>query len=255
MSADYDKRYPPDRPGEEANDDARVWRVYRDRAADADEDIIGGWHKTLDVLLIFAGLFSAVSTAALTSYIDRQKQLEADSVKYLTTALLAVLRNQPITGDIFSPTKYKSPLTARWVTALWLVSLVIALIVALLAILVKQWLGEYSSRMRAPAASHRHWATRHITLHSGLDRWKLDAFISGLPVALHLSLFLFLAGLVMFFWSLSLTMAVCTLAMTSSVLAFYIATLIAPLISADCPTQTPLLDQSKTVFDIVMRKL
>ncbi|KAH7102107.1 hypothetical protein BKA62DRAFT_701474 [Auriculariales sp. MPI-PUGE-AT-0066] len=135
MSGDYDKKYPPDRPGEEAGADARVWRVYRDRASDVDEDIIGGWNKTLDVLLIFAGLFSAVATALL---VEAQKQLEPDQAKYLTAAFLAVHLNQSISDDRFNPATYAPSLQARWVAALWLVSLVIALVVALLAILAKQ---------------------------------------------------------------------------------------------------------------------
>jgi hypothetical protein len=39
--------------GEEASDNARVWRIYQDRAKERDEDQIDGWNKTLDILLIF----------------------------------------------------------------------------------------------------------------------------------------------------------------------------------------------------------
>ena len=75
MATDFDKRYPPDkcdllaareevfvltvaihRLGQETSGNARVWRVYRDRANDMDQDVIGGWNKTLDVLLIFVRL-------------------------------------------------------------------------------------------------------------------------------------------------------------------------------------------------------
>jgi len=99
MATEFERRYPPDRCdhcatrqnvvvlisivnrlGEETSSNARVWRIYRDRANDADQDVVDGWNKTLDVLLIFvraaileaqllilsqAGLFSAVSTAFL----------------------------------------------------------------------------------------------------------------------------------------------------------------------------------------------
>jgi len=49
--------------GEEAADNARVWKLYRDRVSDRDDNTIDGWNRTLDILLIFAGLFSAVATA------------------------------------------------------------------------------------------------------------------------------------------------------------------------------------------------
>jgi len=61
------------------DDNARVWKVYRDRAKEQDDDLFEAWKETLDVLLVFvrkttltlswaqrnhqAGLFSAICTA------------------------------------------------------------------------------------------------------------------------------------------------------------------------------------------------
>jgi len=39
--------------GDEANDNARVWRLYHDRADEQDQDRLAGWHDTLNILLIF----------------------------------------------------------------------------------------------------------------------------------------------------------------------------------------------------------
>ena len=39
--------------GAAAASNARVWRVYRDRATGADNDLIEGWYDTLNTLLIF----------------------------------------------------------------------------------------------------------------------------------------------------------------------------------------------------------
>ena len=50
---EFNRKYPPDRFGEEATDTARVWKVYRDAATEADKVELDGWNKTLDVLLIF----------------------------------------------------------------------------------------------------------------------------------------------------------------------------------------------------------
>ena len=41
------------RYGEEASENARVWKLYRNRASELDNDQIEGWNKTLDILLIF----------------------------------------------------------------------------------------------------------------------------------------------------------------------------------------------------------
>ena len=39
--------------GAAAAPNARVWRVYRDRATGADNDLIEGWYDTVNTLLIF----------------------------------------------------------------------------------------------------------------------------------------------------------------------------------------------------------
>lgn len=35
------------------DDNARVWKVYRDEATSYDTNMFDGWNKTLDILLIF----------------------------------------------------------------------------------------------------------------------------------------------------------------------------------------------------------
>ncbi|KAG6864440.1 hypothetical protein C0993_008881, partial [Termitomyces sp. T159_Od127] len=37
---DYNQRYSPDEPGKEAEDNARVWKVYLDEAGEYDMDMI-----------------------------------------------------------------------------------------------------------------------------------------------------------------------------------------------------------------------
>jgi hypothetical protein len=49
----HEKEYPPDRYGEETGKNARVWKVYRDKVNERDADLLDGWNKTLDILLLF----------------------------------------------------------------------------------------------------------------------------------------------------------------------------------------------------------
>lgn len=62
---DYEKKYPEDAYGKEFDDDARVWKVYMDEAELFDVELTDGWKDTVDVLLVFAGLFSAVVATLL----------------------------------------------------------------------------------------------------------------------------------------------------------------------------------------------
>jgi len=43
-------------PGEAAGDNGRVWKIYRDRVKDIDDDLIEGWNDTLNTLLVFVRL-------------------------------------------------------------------------------------------------------------------------------------------------------------------------------------------------------
>ncbi|KAH7087936.1 hypothetical protein BKA62DRAFT_598197, partial [Auriculariales sp. MPI-PUGE-AT-0066] len=132
---------------------ARVWRVYRDRVTDLDDDLLDGWHKTLDVLLIFIGLFSAVATAFI---IESSKRLQPDFSEITAKGVIALLSqaNPSIITPVI-PSLDSVELTARamWINGLWFASLTLALVDALLAILGKQWLVEYASKQRQPAAS------------------------------------------------------------------------------------------------------
>ncbi|KAF8204504.1 hypothetical protein K438DRAFT_563981 [Mycena galopus ATCC 62051] len=242
----HEKEYPPDRYGEEAGKNARVWKVYRDKVNERDADLLDGWNKTLDILLLFAGLFSAVSTAFV---IESYQNLQPDFTEYtanatLFTAITLAGGSVNVTLPVLQlPQDFAPTEGAQWINALWFTSLALALVVSLLAILAKQWLTEYNSRMLAPVASQRRWVWRHLAYNNGLDTWKLPAFISTLPLILHVSLFLFLAGLVVFLWDLDRVIAYIILGLTLLVLVFYVVAFMLPLWKGDCPTATPLLRQ------------
>lgn len=149
----------------------------------------------------------------------------------------------PVDPDTFMPSS-----AARWTNGLWFMSLMISLVVSLLAILAKQWLEEYATRMRAHTASPRHWAWRHLVFNRGLTKYGLDAFISMLPVLLHLALFLFFAGLVIFLWELDIIIAKFILIASGAAFLIYVGTTLAPYWKADIPTVTPLHAYGRWIY-------
>ncbi|KZV86404.1 hypothetical protein EXIGLDRAFT_622038, partial [Exidia glandulosa HHB12029] len=128
---------------------ARVWKVYKDEVTPHDKSLLDGWNKTLDILLIFAGLFSAVATAFI---IESYKLLQPDYEEYIANALFIALSTRNGSGaldqvlDLASPSDFAALGSSRWLNGLWFTSLVLSLIVAFLCILLKQWLEEYNSR-------------------------------------------------------------------------------------------------------------
>lgn len=56
LDEEWNRKYPPDKIGEEMTDNARVWKVYADEAVKFDQDRLTQWNGTLDVLLLFVRL-------------------------------------------------------------------------------------------------------------------------------------------------------------------------------------------------------
>ncbi len=53
---DYKARYPPDPHSQEMSDNARIWPIYLEEAADFDANMLAEWRDTIDVLLVFVRL-------------------------------------------------------------------------------------------------------------------------------------------------------------------------------------------------------
>ncbi|KZV85829.1 hypothetical protein EXIGLDRAFT_681498, partial [Exidia glandulosa HHB12029] len=228
-------------------DAARVWKVYRKEAMAFDNTLLEGWSSTLDILLIFAGLFSAVATAFV---IESYQLLQPDNSAYTAAALYILVSASNHSAGITLPPppdlSFSSPLT-RWINGLWFTSILISLTVALLSILVKQWITEYRARNNASAKSPRDWARRHQLYSQALNAWPVAEVVSFLPVMLHLSLFLFFAGVVAFLWNLDQAIGIWFIVLGSSLAVFYSACTLMPLYVPQCPTSTPLVSQMRKI--------
>ncbi|KZV91435.1 hypothetical protein EXIGLDRAFT_615673, partial [Exidia glandulosa HHB12029] len=145
---DFKEKYPPDRElGHELDDTARVWKVYRGEAIDHDDALLKTWNETVNILLTFAGLFSAAVTSFVAVSTD---DLKPDPNAYVATLLYAL--GNATAASAFAHLSPPPPLDAaptslaRVVNGFWYTSLFLSLAAALLCILVKQWLDEYTAR-------------------------------------------------------------------------------------------------------------
>ncbi|PBK88555.1 hypothetical protein ARMGADRAFT_937203, partial [Armillaria gallica] len=122
-----------------------IWSIYLDEAANFDASMLAEWQDTFDVLLVFAGLFSAV---LITFVIQTSQNMQPDYNQASTLLLLEILKATVLNGsqisipssltDFFSPS-----CSDKWLNSLWFVSLTLSLITDLVAVLVKQWLHQY----------------------------------------------------------------------------------------------------------------
>lgn len=130
--------------------------------------------------------------------------------------------------------------STRLINGLWSTSLVCTLTVALISMLVKQWLQSYSSSNTSN--DPRTWARVRQHCISRIYRWRICCIITALPLLLHASLSLFLVGFAVLFWTADVIIGIVTALLISIIFVFYGTTFFLPLIHPDCPFESPLLE-------------
>jgi hypothetical protein len=126
-----------------------------------------------------------------------------------------------------------------WVNALWFLSLVISLTCALLATLLQQWARRYLKITQSRYRPHKRARIRAF-FSEGVERCLLPWTVETLPTLLHLSLFLFFAGLVVFLCNVNLTIFKLVLSWVSLCTTLYGCITCMPIFRHDSPYYTPL---------------
>ncbi|PBK62075.1 hypothetical protein ARMSODRAFT_850690, partial [Armillaria solidipes] len=192
-----------DPPFEEAGPTARVWQTYVDESLTHDAKMVANERDKVNILLVFAGLFSAIVSAFIA---QSSSNLQPDYDKlsaYLLFDLINIQRalanGTSLDGIRTSGADPTGPFTPKildsCVNGLWFASLTLSLATALFAVLANEWHYHYLSPISGdPQVRSRIRQFRYI----GLRRWHVNGFTALLPLMLHLSLGLFLLGLVLY---------------------------------------------------------
>lgn len=184
-----------------------------------------------------AGLFSAVNTSFI---INMQSTLNPDPF-YTTNVLLGMLLQTanssfvPPSNQPYAPWHGPGTLVI-WIQSLTYASLCASLLAALGAVLGKQWLSNFKRSGRGTIDDRGR--QRQMKL-DGLRTWHFDAVLQFLPSLLQISLLLFGIALSASLWIMSRTIAAIVITSTSLGFTFYLTIILASLIAADCPFQTP----------------
>ncbi|CAA7263117.1 unnamed protein product [Cyclocybe aegerita] len=167
------------------------------------------WKDEVQNILIFAGLFSAVVTAFL---VETYKNLQPDpneTAVLLLARIVAHLENQsnaPASppDSVIGPSE--APFTpsnsAIRVNAFWFLSLVLSLTTVLIGITSLQWIREHQSYPEY-FSPQQTFTLLHMRTQM-LQKWRVSAFFSSLPLLLALGLIFFLIGLADFLVSLGI---------------------------------------------------
>lgn len=223
--------------GDEKDAKSRFWATYTREATDYDGEFLEKYQSDMDIVLIFAGLFSAVNTSFI---VNMQSNLNPDPMS-TTNALLAMLlqtANSSFVSQSDPPyAPWQGPSTSViWVQSLIYASLCASLLAALGAVLGKQWLSNFKRSSRGTVDDRGR--QRQMKL-DGLRTWHFDSVLQFLPSLLQISLLLFGVALSASMWIMSPTIAIIIIASTTLGFTFYLTIILASLMAADCPFQTP----------------
>ena len=118
-------------------------------------------------------------------------------------------------------------------------SLVISLTCALLATFLQQWARRYLKITQSRYSPHKRARIRAF-FSEGVDKCLLPWTVDALPTLLHISLFLFFAGLVVFLCNVNLTIFKLVLSWVGLCVALYGCITCMPVFRHDSPYYTPL---------------
>ncbi|KAF8597527.1 hypothetical protein BDV93DRAFT_427277, partial [Ceratobasidium sp. AG-I] len=191
-----------------------------------------------------ATLFSAIVTAFV---IESSKNLQEDNAAITASAVVEIAAmfrvmaeggpgNQTLPDSITQPKEFHPSAGAVLVNLAWFISLSLSIVVALVAILVKQWCSSFTSDRTAPPCNQ---ARIRQARFNKLQTWRTEFIVSALPIIMHASLGLFLFGLIIFLQDLHYLIYAAVAIISVTTLVFYVGTTLMPLLFPFCPYETP----------------
>ncbi|KZT69441.1 hypothetical protein DAEQUDRAFT_765516 [Daedalea quercina L-15889] len=171
------------------SDTSGAWAICAEEVWKHEEVTIQNWKEEIDIMLVLAGLFSAIVATFNAQYFPNMQP-----------SMVAV-------------------------NGLWFSGLVFSLAAASIGISVKQWLEHYVVLQSVnPWQRAQMWHSRP----RGLLNWRVPEIITLIPLLLQLALTLFLVGLQILLWTISSILAGIVVAPIVLLLAFTMYTMIAP---------------------------
>ncbi|KAN0140473.1 hypothetical protein V8E53_001682 [Lactarius tabidus] len=246
-----DDQYPPQSAQNQAphgvstfvDGSGHIFSMYLEMATEEDKKMVENWKADADGTLIFTGLFSAAVASLISVSVQDIQQNPQDTSNFYLANIYQTLADpngsNTSTSPPFSPPPFSPPNHAVWVNALWFLSLVISLTCALLATLLQQWARRYLKITQSRYSPHKRARIRAF-FSEGIEKCLLPWAVETLPTLLHISLFLFFAGVVVFLCNVNLTIFRLVLSWVGLCTALYGCITCMPIIRHDSPYYTPL---------------
>src|SRR5260221_3373934 len=255
--------HPPQGESVFADGSGPLFSMYLQLAGEEDKKMTENWKGDADGILIFVsrhsasvplyaltprpktGLFSAaVATLVGVSVQDLKPSSQDISAFYLAN-IYQILADSNGSQVVIPPTlpnpsiPFSPPTSAIWVNSLWFLSLVISLTCALLATLLQQWARRYMKATQTRYSPHKRARIRAF-FAEGVEKLHLPWTVEALPALLHLSLFLFFAGLAVFLFNINHTVFKVAISWVGFCTGVYMSIAFMPMFWHDSPYYAPL---------------
>jgi Family of unknown function (DUF6535) len=210
----------------------KMWSAYMKESGEYDKRVTDVWRKDTSDILIFVSPNKLSQCSYLSANVRKAVVFSATVASVLVESYKKL---SPDSGD-HSP---HSPTTSIvYVNTVWALSLVLSLTSALLAILIQQWVRRYIELPLLPRLSSERARVRSY-LFLGTLNFGIHHAVEAAPMLLHLSVSLFLIGLVMFFVIVNDTVAIVLSIFVGIIGMAYFTLSILPCLYRNCPYGTP----------------
>ncbi|KAH9989374.1 hypothetical protein BJV74DRAFT_773062, partial [Russula compacta] len=216
--------------------------MYSKIAEEEDNKMTERWQKDAEGMIIFNGLFSAVVAALVSISIQDLRPNSQDTSNFYLKEMYQLQADPNVSrsSTVAQPPAFSPPTYAVWVNSLWFLSLVISLSCAMLATSVQQWTRRYL-RVTQPARCNPHKRARmRAFFANGVDKFHVGWAVEALPALVHLSLFIFFAGLAIYLFNINHTVFDTVICWVALLLAAYGCITLMPSFWHDSPYYSPL---------------
>jgi hypothetical protein len=163
---------------------SRFWGVYKRVAEEHDGEFLERYTGNMDIVLVFSGLFSAVSTSFIVAMESKLSPDPSDTTNALLKQLVEIgLGNLTAAGSTPAEPTWSPTAPVLRIQTVAYASLSMSLLAAFGAVLGKQWLGYYKSS-RYGSGSQEERGKHRQEKFDGLVIWYFDAVVQLFPVLL-----------------------------------------------------------------------
>ncbi|KAH9958233.1 hypothetical protein BC827DRAFT_1269669 [Russula dissimulans] len=223
-----------------------LFSMYIERAEEEDKKMAESWKADADGILVFTGLFSAAIASLVSVSVQDLRPNSQDISAFYLANIYKLMATAAANGSqlsipptLASPPPFSPPRYAIWVNSLWFLSLAMSLTCALLATLLHQWARRYIKITRPRYSPHNRARIRAF-FAEGVEHLHLPWAVEALPTLLHLSLFLFFAGLLVFLFNIHHTVFSFVAWWIGICAAVYACVTLMPMLRHDSPYYAPL---------------